>query len=127
MKLQSLDPRVNRLSLDDSNPYEEAVLQKEEHFQTYQVFHQKKRGDKHLFVGVVHAPSDELAMVFAKEQYGRRGETTNLWVVNTRHVLALEYEDADIFATTTEKLYRDPAGFKVNDKIDAYKKSKIDV
>jgi len=127
MKIQSLDPRVNRLALDAANPYENEVLQKEEHFQTYQVFHQKKRGDKHVCVGIVHAPSDEMALVFAKEQYARRGETTNLWVVNTKNVLAMDYDDADVFSTTSEKLYRDPAGFKVNDKIEAYKKSRIDV
>ncbi len=127
MKIQSLDPRVNRLALDAESPYENNVLQQEDHFQTYQVFHQKKRGDKHICVGIVHAPSDEMALVFAKEQFARRGETVNLWVVNTRHVLAMDYDDTDIFSTTTEKIYRDPAGYKVNDKIDAYKKSQIDV
>lgn len=127
MKINSIDPRVNRLALDAEHTYEDHVLQSEDHFQTYQVFHQKKRGDKHICVGIVHAPSDEMALIFAKEQFARRGETVNMWVVNTRHVLALDYDDTDIFSTTTEKTYRDPAGYKVNDKIEAYKKAQIDV
>lgn len=127
MKIKSLDPRVNRLELEAVDKQPDAVLIPHDHFQTYQVFHQKKRGDKHVAVGVVHAPSPEMALLFAKEQYGRRGETVNLWVVNTADVLAMDYDDYDVFATTPEKTYRDPAGYKVNDKIAAYKKSTVNV
>jgi 1,2-phenylacetyl-CoA epoxidase PaaB subunit len=60
-------------------------------------------------------------MALAKEQYGRRGETSNLWVVCSADVLEMDYADEDVFRTTPSKSYRDPAGYKVNDKIDAYK------
>jgi ring-1,2-phenylacetyl-CoA epoxidase subunit PaaB len=127
MIINSLDPRVNRLQLDAGQQHPDAVLAKEDHWETYQVFHQRKRGDKHVCVGIVHAPSPEMAMVFGKEQYARRGETVNLWVVNTRHVLAMDYDDYDVFSTTPEKMYRDPAGYKVNEKIAAFKKAQLDV
>ncbi|MFN3528542.1 MAG: 1,2-phenylacetyl-CoA epoxidase subunit B [Bacteroidia bacterium] len=127
MKIKSLDPRVSRMELDAEAEHPQAVLGREDHWETYQVFHQRKRGDKHVCVGIVHAPSAELAMMFAKEQYARRGETVNLWIVNTRDVLAMDYDDYDVFSTTPEKIYRDPAGYKVNEKIAAYKKANIDV
>jgi ring-1,2-phenylacetyl-CoA epoxidase subunit PaaB len=31
------------------------VLAEEENWETYEVFHQKKRGDQHIHVGIVHA------------------------------------------------------------------------
>lgn len=127
MKIKSLDPRVSRLELEAETHHPQAVLGREDHWETYQVFHQRKRGDKHVGVGIVHAPSAEMALVFAKEQYARRGETVNLWIVNTRDVLAMDYDDYDVFSTTPEKIYRDPAGYKVNEKIAAYKKANIDV
>lgn len=127
MKIKSLDPRVTRLELEAGQVNPPAVLKSEEHWETYQVFHQRKRGEKHSSVGIVHAPSAEMALVFAKEQYGRRGETVNFWIVNTKDVLAMDYDDYDVFATTPEKMYRDPAGYKVNEKIAEFKKSNLHV
>jgi ring-1,2-phenylacetyl-CoA epoxidase subunit PaaB len=127
MNIQSLDPRVTRLGIEAEDKNPDQTLQREEHWETYQVFHQKKRGEKHSSVGVVHAPNAEMALLFAKEQYARRGETVNLWIVNTRDVLAMDYDDYDVFSTTPEKMYRDPAGYKVNEKIAAYKKAQLDV
>ena len=119
--MSSLDPRVKRLSL---NAEGNVTLEQKECWQTYEVFHQTKRGDQHEHVGSVHAPSAELALVFAKEQYGRRKKCVNIWVVKTSSILATSYEDEDLFsnATSPEKKYRDAAGFKVRDKINAFKK-----
>ena len=116
-KEKSLDPRVNRVELfDNIDP-----LQELDQFQTYEVFHQERRGQQHIHVGIVHAPNADMALMYAKEQYARRGKTVNLWVVATKHVHATEYLDADIFDTTPEKIHRDPATYKVMDKINEYK------
>jgi ring-1,2-phenylacetyl-CoA epoxidase subunit PaaB len=98
MKIKSLDPRVSRLELDVVDKQPDAVLHVQDHWETYQVFHQRKRGEKHSSVGIVHAPSAEMA-----------------------------YDDYDVFATTPDKMYRDPAGYKVNDKIAEFKKSNLHV
>lgn len=119
MHLKSLDPRINRLDI----PEGEVNLNELDQFQTYEVFHQKKRGEQHEHVGIVHAPNDEMALLFAKEQYGRRGLTTNIWVVRSEHIKTIEYEDADIFSTVPEKMYREAGGYKVMDKINKYKKA----
>ncbi len=124
MNILSLDPRVNRMELDENkNPYVENVVAKQENWHTYEVFHQKRKGMQHIHVGIVHAPSSELALSFAKEQYARRGETANLWVVKSTDIVASDYADTDIFSTTPEKTFREASGYKVMDKINAYKKS----
>lgn len=96
-------------------------LTQSEEWHTYEVFHQKKRGAQHSHVGIVHAPNPEMAMVFAKEQFGRRGQTTNLWVVKSAEVFAMDYEDADVFESTPQKLHREAALYKTRDKIEKYK------
>ncbi|NBW32765.1 MAG: 1,2-phenylacetyl-CoA epoxidase subunit B [Cytophagia bacterium] len=121
MPILSLDPRVNRLQAEQVSDDQGPVLAAGDHWPSYQVFHQRRRGEKHSSVGIVHAPSSEMAMALAKEQYGRRGETSNLWVVCSADVLEMDYADEDVFRTTPSKSYRDPAGYKVNEKIDAFK------
>ena len=118
----SLDPRVTRMNLDAEQSAPAEPKPALDQFQTFEVFHQVKTGAHHTHVGCVHAPSPELALLLAKEQYGRRGHTPNLWVVTTRDVVTLAAEAADVFATTPEKKYRDVGAYMVRDKVDAFKK-----
>ena len=83
---------------------------------------QRKRGEQHIHVGIVHAPNAEMALLFGKEQFGRRGLSVNIWVVRTRDVSSTGYDDSDIFETVPEKQYREAGGYKVRDKINAYRK-----
>lgn len=121
MPILSLDPRVTRLEIPEDNTGMEPI-QPHEYFETYEVFHQAKSGDRHVHVGSVHAPSPELAFVFAKEQYGRRSKSYNMWVVRSADVMSINPEDSDMFETAPEKTYREAGGYKVRDKINAYKK-----
>jgi ring-1,2-phenylacetyl-CoA epoxidase subunit PaaB len=118
--INSLDPRIAREKINEDNNI--APLTEMDQFETYEVFHQKKRGDQHVHAGIVHAPNAEMALLFAKEQYGRRGLSVNIWVVKTNNVFASDYDDADIFETVPEKQYREAGGYKVMDKINKYKK-----
>ena len=119
MKIESLDPRITRAALDENS--QDGELHALDHFQTYEVFEQKKRGTHHMHVGSVHAPNSELAMMFAKEQYTRRGNCVNLWVVKTSEIFVTQYEDAYMFENTPSKLHRDPNSYKVMDRIKAFK------
>lgn len=114
----SLDPRITRAKInkDAIDPLEHL-----DQFQTYEVFHQSRRGTQHVHVGIVHAPNPDMALLYAKEQYARREQTSNLWVVPSAAVYATAYFDDDIFSTTSEKIHRDPASYKVMDKIKAFK------
>ncbi len=118
--LQSLDPRVTRLGIPtEQEPFE--GVPEGSHLQTFEVFHQAKSGARHIHVGSIHAPNAEMAMVFAKEQYARRSQCVNLWVVKTSEIITFSPDDADLFATTPEKDYRDASGYKVMQKILAWK------
>jgi ring-1,2-phenylacetyl-CoA epoxidase subunit PaaB len=118
--IQSLDPRIAREKINEENNI--APLSEMDNWETYEVFHQKKRGDQHVHVGIVHAPNPEMAFLFGKEQYGRRGISVNMWVVKTSNVFASDYDDSDIFDTVPEKQYREAGGYKVMSKINKYKK-----
>ena len=56
MIVKSLDPRIERAALDDESKIGE--LNVHEHFETYEVFQQVKRGTHHQ-----HAPHDEEVVV----------------------------------------------------------------
>ncbi|MGE7773170.1 hypothetical protein ACQKLP_00515 [Chitinophaga sp. NPDC101104] len=120
----SLDPRVNRLQLPESG--EPVEVKEGENWNSFEVFHQEKRGAHHEHVGCVHAPNAQLALVFAKEQFARRKKCVNLWVVRSSDILAFNAEDEDMFANNAEKTYRDASGFKVMEKINQFKKSTND-
>lgn len=117
--MSSLDPRVNRL---DFKKIADGETHTNSHLITWEVFHQEKRGKQVVHCGIVHAASPEMALILAKEQYARRGKTTNLWVTKTSDVYTFATEDEDIFETTPEKLFRDPAYYKVRDRIEKFQK-----
>lgn len=85
--LQSLDPRISRQNIptDFGSPY--GVQSEHDQFETYEVFVQPKESKAFQHEGIVHAPSLEMAFLFAKEQYSRRGGTcSGIWVVATKDV-----------------------------------------
>ena len=120
MIINSLDPRVSRAQIN-ADEKSEIELKPLDQFETFEVFHQNKRGAHHTHVGNVHAPNEAMALLWAKEQYGRRGVCVNLWVVKTRNVFCTDYEDEDIFSTVPDKQYREAGEYKVMDRIKAYK------
>lgn len=91
MSLTSYDPRVTRLHL----PLAAAPVMEQkpalDQFETYEVFHQRKEGAAHTYVGPVHAPNEEIAFLFAKEQYSRRFPCVSLWVVRTDNIEVSPY------------------------------------
>jgi ring-1,2-phenylacetyl-CoA epoxidase subunit PaaB len=122
MTIKSLDPRITRalIPADASEPMEpRAPL---DQLETYEVFHQEKRGEHHVHVGSLHAPNPEIALVLAKEQYARRSKCVGLWVVRTADVFAISTEDADIFETTPEKDYREARGYRVGGRLTKFKR-----
>ncbi len=117
--MKSEDPRINRLDLPENKESGE-VLHEPENWETYEIFHQKKRGDQHVHVGIVHAANPEMALILAKETFGRRRQTVNLWAVKSSQVFATNYDDQDIFETTPGKTYREASEYYCMDKIRKY-------
>lgn len=121
--MQSLDPRVNRIIKE--NMPAGSNYEVNECWDTYEVFQQPKTGESFNHVGSVHAPDEELALMFAKEQYGRRSHTANMWVVKSSNIFAFSPEESEMFDTTPDKLYREPAEYnKVREKIISWQERK---
>ncbi|MCJ8164920.1 phenylacetic acid degradation b [Pontibacter sp. E15-1] len=91
MSLTSLDPRVTRLNLPDGEVPLMAPKPALDQFETYEVFHQKKESAAYTYVGPVHAPNEDVAFLFAKEQYSRRAACVGLWVARTAHIQVTPY------------------------------------
>jgi len=86
-------------------------------WETYEVFHQSKRGDAHEHVGSVHAPDAQVALQYARDQFARRLKCVSLWVVRTADITATDYQDESFFAQSTDKSYRDPKTFGAPDHL----------
>ncbi|GGE25920.1 hypothetical protein GCM10011571_30070 [Marinithermofilum abyssi] len=83
----------------------------------YEVFVQKSHGDFHIHVGSVAAPSPDLALQTARENFLRRDRAVNLWIVPRKHVYATPYDDPDFFARETDRKYREVGGYTENGRL----------
>jgi ring-1,2-phenylacetyl-CoA epoxidase subunit PaaB len=123
MRIKSLDPRIARIELLEEGQWKPAP-DLDQH-ETWEVFHLGRRGGQPVHVGSLHAPNAELALVYAKEQYARRATCVGLWVVRTAYVYTIGTEDdADIFETTPEKVYREAGGYRVGSRLTAFKRKR---
>ncbi len=116
--MKSLDPRVNRMGAEK---VDSAAADENNYWESFEVFHQKKTGTAYVHVGSLQASDHEMAMLLAKEQYGRRQTTTGLWVVKTTNVFVMEPDEIEMFSTTSSKTHREAVEYKVRDKISAFK------
>lgn len=92
--LESLDPRINRLHIPDNFGTPFAEKEGKEQFVTYEVFVKAQQNKPYQHEGIVHAPSPDMAFLFAKEQYSRRGNTCfGIWIVKTRDIKVTPYSD----------------------------------
>jgi phenylacetate-CoA oxygenase PaaH subunit len=78
----------------------------------YEVFRQERKGQPFQHAGSVEAPNDEFADVYAREQYGRRGESTALWVVPREAVIEI-----DEFVDELNRNYHRVDGYSLKDKL----------
>ena len=83
----------------------------------YEVFQQAKDGDPMRHGGNVMAPDAELAMHYAREMFGRRNESTRLWVVRRADIAVLE--DPDLLDPPLDRSFKKPGGYVLRDKLAA--------
>ena len=83
----------------------------------YEVFQQAKDGDPMRHGGNVMAPDAELAMHYAREMFGRRNESTRLWVVRRVDIAVLE--DPDLLDPPLDRSFKKPGGYVMRDKLAA--------
>ena len=83
----------------------------------WEVFRQEKDGDAMRHGGNVLAPDAELAIHYARELFGRRGESDRLWVVRRADIHVLE--DQDLLHPPLDRSFKKPGGYVMRDKLAA--------
>jgi ring-1,2-phenylacetyl-CoA epoxidase subunit PaaB len=84
----------------------------------WEVFIQPKNGSAHEHAGSVHAPDGEMALLNARDVYGRRLEGVNMWVVPAAAIVASTPDDVGpFFDPANDKMYRWPNYFKTPEGI----------
>jgi phenylacetate-CoA oxygenase PaaH subunit len=78
----------------------------------YEVFRQERKGQAFQHAGSVEAPDDAFAEWYAREQYGRRGESVALWIVR-REAIA----EVDEFIDELERNYHRVDGYSLKEKL----------
>jgi phenylacetate-CoA oxygenase PaaH subunit len=78
----------------------------------YEVFRQERKGQPFQHAGSVDAPNHEFADVYAREQFGRRGESQALWVVPREAIIEVEE-----FVDELNRNYHRVDGYSLKDKL----------
>ncbi len=78
----------------------------------YEVFRQERKGQPFQHAGSVEAADDHFADVYAREQFGRRGESTALWVVPRDAVIEI-----DDFVDELNRNYHRVDGYPLKEKL----------
>jgi phenylacetate-CoA oxygenase PaaH subunit len=63
---------------------------------TYEVFLKPDGRDGFVHAGSLDAPDDDLAVLYARETYIRRGEGVHAWVVRRASILVLDSADLEV-------------------------------
>jgi len=83
----------------------------------WEVFRQEKEGGPMCHGGNVMAPDRELALHYAREMFGRRQESTRLWVVRRADIA--ELDDPDLLNPPLDRSFKKPGGYVMREKLAA--------
>ena len=78
----------------------------------WEVFRQERRGQPFQHAGSIAAPDRAFAEWYAREQYGRRGESVALWVVPREEIVHV-----DEFVDELERNYHRVDGYSIKAKL----------
>ena len=78
----------------------------------YEVFRQERKGQAFQHAGSIEAPDEHFAQWYAREQYGRRGESEALWVVERGAILRI-----DDFVDELNRNYHRVDGYPLKEKL----------
>ena len=78
----------------------------------WEVFRQERKGQPFQHAGSGAAPDDAFAEQYAREQYGRRGESTALWVVPRDAI-----RDVEDWADEFDLKYRRVDGYSIKARL----------
>jgi phenylacetate-CoA oxygenase PaaH subunit len=78
----------------------------------YEIFRQERKGQPFQHAGSLDAPDRTFAETYAKEFYGRRGESEALWVVPRESILEIEE-----FVDELNRNYHRVDGYSLKEKL----------
>ena len=78
----------------------------------YEVFRRERKGQAFEHAGSVEAPNADFAEAWAREQYGRRGESVALWLVPRDTIHAV-----DDWADEFDLKYRRVDGYSIKARL----------
>ena len=78
----------------------------------FEVFRQERKGQPFQHAGSIAAPDERFADWYAREQYGRRGESAALWVVPRQAV-----HEISEFVDELERNYHRVDGYSIKEKL----------
>ena len=78
----------------------------------YEVFRRAKHSEPLEHAGSVEAPDDQLAVLYARQVFGRRGESETLWVVPREEILVTPGP-----APVLDRSYRRVDGYSIKAKL----------
>ena len=78
----------------------------------FEVFRQERKGQPFQHAGSIAAPNRAFADSYAREQYGRRGESVALWVVPRDSI-----HEIDEFVDELERNYHRVDGYPLKEKL----------
>jgi len=81
----------------------------------YEVFVQLERGKPHTHCGSVDAPDDQMALLFAREHFGRDQACVQVWVTPRAAITRTDYEK-DLVFRLSDQSYRFAKGYNVGAK-----------
>jgi ring-1,2-phenylacetyl-CoA epoxidase subunit PaaB len=84
----------------------------------FEVFTQTREGHAFTHGGQVLAPDLEMALIYAREFYGRRQESHRLWVVPREAILELKDQDL-LHPPAVDRSYRNSSGYSLRDRLRA--------
>jgi len=84
----------------------------------FEVFTQAREGKPFEHGGSVVAPDQEMAILYAREFYGRRQESVRIWIVPRDAIV--EINDPDLLnPPAVDRSYRTVGGYSVRDTLRA--------
>jgi len=78
----------------------------------YEVFRRERPGAAMQHAGSIAAPDGRFAEIYAREQYGRRGESTALWLVPREAV-----DEIEDFVDEFDLKYRRVDGYSIKERL----------
>lgn len=93
-------------------------------YHIYEVFVQRTHLDHHAHVGSLLAPTADVAVQLARENFLRREQAVNLWIVPREQITAASDHDA-WFGREFARSYREVGGYTENGRLWRLFKEKI--